>query len=101
MGLPKGRTNNRAGKPKGTLNKLPRDLRQSITDFLNENFEEVLIEWGKLGGRDKVNFYKDLLQYAIPKLQNVEIDTDFDRLNDEQLDRIIEGLRNNEQTRKN
>ena len=39
MGLKKGQTNNPAGRPKGTINKANRELRDMIKDFLAENLE--------------------------------------------------------------
>lgn len=69
MGLKKGMTNNLAGKPPGALNKLSRDMKLTIHEFLIENWDEVLIEFHKLNGKDKLNFYKDLMQYDLPKMQ--------------------------------
>ena len=92
MGLRKGMTNNKKGKPKGVVNKLNKDLRLSISEFLNNNFDEVIKEWKKLSGKDKVNFYRDLLQYEIPKKQAVAVALDFDRLTDEQLEFLCNQL---------
>jgi hypothetical protein len=96
MGLPKGRTNNKAGKPPGAVNRLSRDLRQTITDFLEDHWSEVVKEFSKLKGRDKVNFYRDLLQYAIPKMQAVAVDVDLNNLSEAQLDIIINKLLSHE-----
>ncbi len=93
MGLQKGKTNNPAGRPTGSLNKLSKDLRKNITDFLEENFDVVKSEWQKLEGKDKLQFYKDLIQYAIPKMQTMEFQSEFERLSDEDLDRIINELK--------
>jgi predicted SpoU family rRNA methylase len=73
MGLPKGITNNREGRPLGALNKITKNLRGDITSFLENNFEEVIKEWQKLEGKEKLTFYRDLLQYAVPKLQSMEM----------------------------
>lgn len=81
------------GKPKGSQNRITKDIRQSITDFLEGHFDEVVRTWGKLSDRDKVNFYRDLLQYSVPRLQSTELKTDFDRMTDEQLDIIINELK--------
>ena len=96
MGLRKGQTNNKAGKPKGAVNKLNKDLRLSISDFLNNNFDEVIKEWKKLSGRDKVNFYKDILQYEVPKKQAVAVtgEINFKSLPESQLDQIADKLYN-------
>ncbi|HUS87368.1 MAG TPA: hypothetical protein VMW76_09015 [Bacteroidales bacterium] len=94
MGLPKGRTNNAKGKPKGALNKLPKDLKQTINDFLISQWPEVVKEFTVLKGRDKVNFYRDLLQFVIPKMKDVSMDIDvtLDRLSEADLDIIINRL---------
>ena len=96
MGLRPGQTNNRAGKPRGAVNKLSRDTRQTITDFLQTSWPEVEREFHKLNGKDKLNFYRDLLQYAIPKMQAVTMDVEFDALSEPQLDYIIEKMMNHE-----
>lgn len=92
MGLRKGMTNNKNGKPKGAVNLLNKDLRLSISEFLNNNFDEVIKEWKKLSGKDKVSFYRDLLQYEIPKKQAVAVALEFDRLTDEQLEILCNQL---------
>ena len=93
MGLKKGMTNNPAGRTPGTLNKVSKDLRLSITEFLEDNFEQIVNEWNKLTGKEKLYFYKDLLKYAVPTLQATELKTDFERMTDEQLDYIIDELK--------
>lgn len=96
MGLPKGRTNNKAGKPRGAVNRLTRDTRQTITDFLERSWPEVEREFHKLKGRDKLNFYRDLLQYSIPKMQAMAVsgELNFREMPEEALDKICERLIN-------
>lgn len=80
------------GRQKGSLNRLSTDLKQEITDFLNSNFDEVKKEWKQLEGRDKLNFYKDLIKYSIPAMQATSLETDFSKLTNEQLDYILTNL---------
>lgn len=96
MGLRKGMTNNKAGKPKGAVNKLNKDMRQTISDFLTDHWPEVEQEFSKLKGRDKVNFYRDLLQYHIPKMAAVAVsgEINFKTLPEDQLDQIADKLYN-------
>ena len=84
------------GRQKGALNKVNTDLRQSITDFLQHNFNAVTKEWATLEGKDKLVFYRDLLKYAIPALQSTDMAMDFTKLSDEQLDHIMENFINKE-----
>lgn len=94
MGLPKGRTNNPAGKPPGALNRITKDLRESITEFLENNFDEVIQDWHNLKDkRDKIQLYRDLLQYAVPRMRTVEMKSEFEKLSDEDLKRVIDELK--------
>lgn len=95
MGLKKGQTNNPGGRPTGSTNKISKDLRQSITDFLNENFDKIKADMIKLEPKDRCKFYIDLLKYAVPTLQSTQLTTDFEKLTDEQLDLIINELKQN------
>lgn len=92
MPLKKGQTNNPNGRPQGAINKLSKGLKENITDFLENNFDEVVKTWNQLDGKDKLIFYKDLLQYSIPKQREQSID--FSLLSESQLDEIIENLKN-------
>ena len=89
----KGECGNPNGRPQGSPNRVTRDLRKSITNFLEGRFDEVVKTWEKLSDRDKVSFYRDLLQYSVPRLQSTELKTDFDRMTNEQLDFIIDELK--------
>lgn len=71
-----GESGNPNGRPQGAMNKLNKDLRKSISEFLNDNFDEVITEWKKPSGKDKVTFYRDLLQYEVPKKQAVSMHGD-------------------------
>lgn len=102
MGLKKGMTNNQAGRPRGTLNKLSRDMKKTIHEFLQESWPEVKTEFHKLKGRDKLNFYKDLLQYDLPKMQAVQMEADisFSNLSEQDIDAIAFKLLNANKTKK-
>lgn len=94
MGLKRGMTNNPGGKPPGTLNKLSRDMKQTIHEFLTGNWPEVEREFHKLNGKDKLNFYKDLMQYDLPKMQAVAVsgELNFKEMQESALDGIAERL---------
>jgi hypothetical protein len=92
MGLPKGKTNNPAGKPPGTKNKINAELRVMINDFLNNEFDTIKEDFKKLDPKDKLKFYTDLLNYGLPKLQATSLELDFEKMTESDLDIIIEGL---------
>jgi len=67
----KGKTNNPNGRPRGIPNKVTKELREIINDFLNENIDKVRADFNKLQPKDRVRLYIDLLQYSIPKYQSI------------------------------
>ena len=94
MPFVKGFSGNPDGRPKGAGNKTGTQLRETITGFLENNFERVVSDFEELTPKDRVKFYCDLLQYGLPRLQAVQLETDFERLPDDQLDYIINQLTN-------
>ena len=92
MGLRKGQTNNPGGRPKGTPNKVTIALRSRINDFLTDNWENLQNDFDKLEPKERLQFYEKLLQYGLPRLQNTQLTTDFEKLTDEQLDYMINNL---------
>lgn len=90
MGFKKGQSGNPAGRPHGSQNKAGGELRQMITDFLENRFEGVVKDFEKLEPKDRLKVYTDLLQYGLPKLQAVSNSIDFEQLKDEQLAEVFE-----------
>lgn len=97
MGLHKGQTNNKEGRPIGAVNKVTKELRQRINDFLSENWEQVAIDFSELQPKERLHFYEKLMQYSIPKLQNVFYQTDVENkleaLTDSQLNELYEKIK--------
>lgn len=93
MPFKKGQSGNINGRSKGSKNRITQSLRESIVSFLENNFDNVQTDFEILTPRDRVKFYLDLLQYGLPKLQTVQMETDFDNLTDTELNRIIEELK--------
>lgn len=82
------------GRERGTPNKLTADLRLRINDFLNDNWSSLQTDFNSLESKDKLNFYEKLLQYGLPKLQSTELTSNLEKLSDQQLDFIINELKN-------
>jgi len=93
----KGHTNNPKGRKKGVPNKITIDLRQWIKDFIDDNREQIKKDWKGLEPKDRIILFEKLLKYSLPTLQATTVTTDFEKLTDEQLDFIINQLRNSKQ----
>ena len=93
MGFVKGMTGNPEGRPKGTQNKINKQLRETIGDFLQDNFQKIAADFETLQPKDRAKLYCDLLQYGLPRLQSVQLETDLERLTEGELDTIIDNLK--------
>lgn len=91
-GFAKGQSGNPAGRKKGTPNKVTAELRDVIKNFLEGHFVEVETIWTKASPKDKLAFYRDLLPFVIPKMQNINADINFEQLSEGDLDKIIDKL---------
>jgi hypothetical protein len=88
-----GQSGNPDGRPRGTQNKLNTKVKGFLTTILEENFESVQAAFAQLDGKDKVKYWIDMLPYVVPKLQSMSAAIDFEKLTDEDLDEIIERLK--------
>ena len=94
MPFKKGQSGNKAGKPKGAANKTTTDLRKWINQFIDNNREQIQKDWKALEPKDRLVMFEKLLKYSLPTLQATSMDLSFEKLTDEQLDEIINQLKN-------
>jgi hypothetical protein len=75
---PKGKVNNPNGRPIGAKNKVGADLKERISKFLNDKFDDFSELWDGLEAKDKARIYVDVIPYVVPKMAsaNVTFDTD-------------------------
>ena len=73
MGLPKGKTNNPNGRPKGSGNKAVERLRQWVEDFTDRNSETIQEEFDNLESKDRVKYFLDMMQFVVPKVSSVQM----------------------------
>jgi len=55
------------GKPKGATNKTTRELREFITNFLNDKAYEIPHIWNALDDKDKATLFLHLCKLVLPK----------------------------------
>lgn len=86
------------GRKPGSANKTSKELKSFITQFIGDNWSQVELDFKnkKMHPRDRLNFIERLLKYAVPIMGStkgsLDIKSDLEKLNDEQLDLIIQRL---------
>lgn len=55
------------GRPKGATNKNTRDLKEFITDFLNDKAYEIPEIWNSMDDKDRASLYLHLCRLVLPK----------------------------------
>lgn len=99
MGLPPGRTNNPAGKPKGTPSKHYSGLRRQMNATLKEVWPRVDQELAAMTGKPLLDFVAKLLPYAAPKIETVspekEVLSQVDKMRGDELSALAEKLLEN------
>jgi hypothetical protein len=93
MPFKKGESGNPTGKPPGAKNKIGIQLRETISNFLINNFDVIQKDFKKLQPKDRAKLYCDLLQYGLPRLQAISNEFQFEKLTDDQLTEVIETLK--------
>ena len=94
MAFKQGESGNKTGRPKGKPNKVTCNLREWINDFINGNREQVEADFKALEPKDRIVMFEKLLKYTLPTLQATSLTADFEKMTDEQLDEIINRLKN-------
>ena len=90
------------GRSLGTPNKLTKELRERISGFLNDNWEQVEKDFKVLEPEKRVLMYEKLLSYTLPKMQSVQMSAeitdsvekiDLSKLSTEELVKRAESMR--------
>ena len=76
------------GRKKGTPNKVTADIKQRIKQFIENEFDNVVVDFGKLEVRDKVALFERFLSYAVPKLQSLDTETQI-KMEYQELERLL------------
>lgn len=90
MAFKKGISGNPDGRPPGALNKNTKELREMVSNFLVKNFETITQDFEQLEPRERTKLYFNLLQYGLPRPQNVSSEINFENLSEEELNKLVE-----------
>ena len=93
MPYKKGHTNNPNGRPIGTTNKTTSNFRQWIGAFLDGQRPQIVKDWEVLEPKDRILMFEKLMRFVLPTLQSTTLQSDFEKLSDEQLTQIINELK--------
>ena len=80
------------GRAKGVLNHSTNNLKSKIEGIVTRSFETIENDLQDMDARDKVGFILKLIPYLIPTQKEQKIS--FDSLTDEEIDNLINRLKN-------
>ena len=88
------------GRPVGSKNKATAPIRERISEFLNNNWSVVERDFKSLSPKDRLLFVSKILDYAVPKMQSVDVkshtaDT-LSELSNQELNNVINAILENE-----
>jgi len=92
MGLKKGQCNNLKGRPKGKANKVTTNTKDWIQNIINSSRAQLEADMLKLEPRERWAIAEKLLAYVIPKQASTIATIEFGKLDDSQIDLIINDL---------
>jgi len=78
--MSKGGFREGSGRPMGSPNKATKELRDRINKILSSSEAKFTKELNLLTGKAYIDAIKDLMEFAIPKLQRQEIKHEIDEL---------------------
>lgn len=78
MAFIKGQSGNPEGRPKGAKDKATKEIREKISDILDEHFTpaKVTENLEAMDPKDRLLFLTKLMEYAVPKLKQTDLKAD-------------------------
>jgi len=78
MGLPKGRTNNKEGRPTGTPNKVTKEIRDKFKLLVEDNIDKLQTDLDQLEPKERIKLLLELSKFVVPTLKATDLSIDSD-----------------------
>lgn len=97
MAFKKGQSGNKKGRPIGSKNKTPEQIRIALMKFIDDNMDSMIKDFKSLDTEKRLTFFEKIVRHVLPA------PTSFEKLSETQLDQLHEylKLRYNEQKEEN
>lgn len=87
-----GQSGNPTGRPKGAKNKIEPLTKQTITEFLSEQWPTIQRDFKKMEPAARIQHFMKLLAFVMPQPKQTDLNVDFTRLSDDQIDQLVEKI---------
>ena len=64
---------NKAGRPKGSMNKATQEIRQKYLELIQNNFEQIEIDIKSLRSSERIKAIIELSKFVLPTLKSTEM----------------------------
>jgi len=82
------------GRPKGTKNKNTAQIREFYANLITDHQEQFISDLKTLKPYERVRCLIELSKYVLPTLKSIEFGNTLEELSDEDLQKIINELKN-------
>lgn len=80
------------GRTKGTPNRVTISLRTFVANLIDDNRRQIKKDLKSLKPKERLVLLEKLMQYVLPKIQNVSAEVNINQLNDEALQSLATNL---------
>ena len=80
------------GRTKGTPNRVTISLRKFVENLIDDNRGQIKKDLKSLKPKERLVLLEKLMQYVLPKTQNVSAEVNINQLNDESLQSLATNL---------
>lgn len=87
-----GKSGNPNGRPKGSRNKVAEEVKEKFADFVLEKFDIIKEDFANMKPNYRWRFYIEILPYVIPRLTSNDNNLSFQKMTDEDIDKLINHL---------